>query len=246
MAGRPYRFAMLLPVLLALGMLLSACSKDVTTSPFPVSRQLPGREEARYTLTDSKGAGVGAATLTIATEGDGLRLGVAYDFGPTQQDTSGVSVRRDSMRPARSDRTVVDGDKRYVTRAEYAGEKVTAIFNDGGRDQTREAKISDSAYDNLESLFLWRTIDMSVGREARYTNVVVDPKHGTISRALATVRVEAREEVRLPSGPVQAWRVSFTSAGTTNTAWYRDDDTRELVRYEITRGPTLVLDSVSP
>jgi hypothetical protein len=245
MAGRARRSSRILPLLLVVA-LLAACSKEVTTEVFPVSHPLPVHEEAHYTLVDSKGGKVGAATLTIAPEGDGLRLGIAYDFGPTQQDTSGVSVQRDSMKPLRSDRTVVDGDKRHVTHAEYANEKVTVVFNDGGRDQTREAKISDSAYDNLESLFLWRTIDMSVGREARYTNVVVDPKHGTISRALATVRVDAHEEVRLPSGPVQAWRVSFTSAGTTNTAWYRDDETRALLRYEITRGPTLILDSVAP
>src|SRR5205823_5613672 len=109
------------------------------------------------------------------------------------------------------------------TRTQYTNDAVATTFEDGKRSQHRETKVSDTAYDNLASLFLWRTFELVAGREVRFTNVVVDPRHGTISRALATLTVTNREEVRLPSGTsVPAWRVRFTSAGTTNTAWYRD------------------------
>ncbi|MBI2755453.1 MAG: DUF3108 domain-containing protein [Chloroflexi bacterium] len=216
----------------------------MTTQVFAVAKPLPRQEETTYTLLDSKGDRVGTARFTITPEGEALRAGIAYDFGPTQQDTSSIVLQPDTMKPASSERTVVEGDKRSVTRAEYTGDKVATIFDDGKRNQRREAKISDTAYDNLASLFLWRTFDMTPGREVRYANIVVDPRNGTISRALATLTVAGREEVRLPSGTsVQAWRVRFTSAGTTNTAWYRDDDSRVLVKYEITRGPTLFLDA---
>jgi hypothetical protein len=140
---------------------------------------------------------------------------------------------------------VLDGDRRWLTRAEYDDEGVTVAFEDGRRMRTRRAELSEAAYENLASLFLWRTLDQSVGTEVRYVNVVIDPKSGTISRALGTVRVQRREEVQLPAGAVQAWRVEFRSAGVTNTAWYRADGARTLVRYEITRGPTLVLESVT-
>ena len=225
--------------------LLSACGEAVSTQVFPITRPLPDREEARYQLLDSKGAPIGTAVLTIAPEADGLRLGLAYDFGANRTDTGSVIVRRDSMKPVRSERTVVDGERRSVTRAEYDAAGVTVAFDDGRRNRERTAELSESAYDNLESLFLWRTLDLTVGAEVRYVNVVIDPRAGTISRALGTVEVIGREDVRLPSGTVQAWRVHFRSAGITNTAWYRADGTHALVRYEITRGPTLVLESLS-
>ncbi len=243
---KPY-IRLLLVAVVALGALpLSACGETITTRVFPITRELPAREEARYRLLDSKGAQIGTSVLTITTEGDGLRLGLAYEFGGDRTDTGSVIVQRDSMKPVRAERTVVDGDRRYVTRAEYDATGVTVAFDDGRRARERKAPLSESAYDNLESLFLWRTIDLSVGAEVRYVNVVIDPRSGTISRALGTVEVIGREEVRLPSGTVPAWRVQFRSAGVVNTAWYRADDTRALVRYDITRGPTLILDSVTP
>jgi hypothetical protein len=222
----------------------ASCAESVSTQVVPIAQQLPEREEARYLVLDAKGAQQGSAVLTIAPEGDHVRLGLAYDFGQGRTDTSSLLVRRDSMKPTRTERIVVDGDRRYVSQAEY-GEKVVVALDDGRRPRRREAAVSESAYDNVESLFLWRTIDHSVGREVRYVNVIIDPKRGTISRALGTVEVLRREEVRLPSGTVQAWRVQFRSAGVTNTAWYRADASKALVRYEITRGPTLVLDTMS-
>jgi len=99
--------------------------------------------------------------------------------------------------------------------------------NTSGRgERTQSADISETAYDNLESLFLWRTVEMGAGETVSYINVVVDPKRGTISRALATVAVSGREQVRLPSGTVEAWRVDFSSAGVTNQAWYAVDGGR--------------------
>jgi hypothetical protein len=236
--------SLLLLVLLALT--LAGCGEDTVTEVVPIAQPLPEREQARYRLLDREGRQVGTATLTIAPDGDDLRLGVAYEFSAQRTDIGSVVVRRQTLKPAREERTVVDGEKRYVTRAEYQGLEVSVTFDDGRRPVTRKASLTETAYDNLETLFLLRAMEHKLGVEVRYVNVVIDPLRGTISRTLATAHVIGREEVPLPSGPVQAWRVEFRSAGVTNTAWYRADDTRTLVRYAITRGPTLVLDSVLP
>jgi hypothetical protein len=227
-----------------LGLILSGCAESVTTQVVPVAQPLPQQEEARYFVLDGEGNQQGTAVLRITPEGEQARLSLEYDFGPGKTDNGMAIVRRESIRPVRSERTVIDGDERYVSRATYNG-KVSVEIDDGKRVRTREAEISESSYDNISALFLWRVLDHSVGTEVRYVNVVVDPKRGTISRALGTAEVIGREEVRLPSGTVQAWRVEFRSAGITNTAWYRADASRALVRYEIARGPVLVLDSVS-
>lgn len=232
--------ALLLPALLLLG---ASCGENVTTQVVPVAQQLPAqREVTRYRMVDSKGADIGSAVLSSVPDGDTLTLGIAYDFGQGRTDNGTVIVRRDSMRPVNAERVVTDGERQYVTRAAYTDRDVTVRLDDPRRPKERRADLSETAYDNLESLFLWRTLDFSTGTQVRYVNVVIDPRGGTISRALGAVEVLGREEVRLSSGPVQAWRVQFRAAGVTNTAWYRADAGHLLVRYEITRGPTLILD----
>lgn len=233
-----------LALLAALLMSLSACSEDVTTETFPITQPLPPREEARYGLFDSQGERVGAGVLTITPDGERVRLGLDYDFGNGQTDQASVVAARATLKPATSERTVKDGDKSFVTRSTYTADKVTTSFEGDSRSRTREAKLAGDAYDNIASVFLWRTLEFNVNRSARYINVVVDPRNGTITRALGSVEVSGREDLQLPSGTVQTWRVRFTSAGVTNTAWYRADDTRTLVKYEITRGPTFILESV--
>jgi hypothetical protein len=87
---------------------------------------------------------------------------------------------------------------------------------------------------------------MGAGNTASYINVVVDPKRGTVSRALARFAVSGRELVTLPDGRTEeAWRVDFTSAGVTNFAWYAISEDRRLLKYEIARGPTLLLERIS-
>jgi hypothetical protein len=232
-------------LLLLAAALLAACGEAPTTQVLQIATPLPAREEASYRLEDRNGATIGRAVLGIATEGDTYRLTQSYDFGERQQDRSVVLVERASLRPRSSERTVVDGDETWLTRAEYEPARVTVTLKTVRGERRRDAEISESSYDNLESLFLWRTLAMGAGERASYINVVIDPRRGTINRALGVVQVGGREIVNLPGGAVEAWRVDFTSAGVTNTAWYAVSDDRRLLKYAITRGPTLVLESVS-
>ena len=234
-----------LAALAALLLLLPACGATVTTEVLAVEAPLPAREEAVYRIQDRSGVEIGRAVFSIAGDGENLRLTQDYRFGEDQTDRSVAVVDRQTMAPRSSERTIEDGGRRYRTEATFSSDRVTVTFTGERGERQREAAISETAYDNLESLFLWRTLVMDPGESVSYVNVVVDPKRGSISRALATVEVSGREYVRLPSGVVEALRVDFKSAGVTNHAWYAVDGDRRLVKYEIARGPTLLLESVS-
>lgn len=237
-----------LAVLAALAaLLLTACGSSVTTQVVAVQTPLPERERAVYRVQDKDGAEIGSAVFQIEPNQQGLALTQDYTFGEAQRDRSLVVVDRDSMRPRIGERLVDDNGATYRTAMTYTPEEVTVVFTGERGDRTRSADIPETAYDNLESLFLWRTLEMGAGFTVSYVNVVVDPKRGTISRALAKVEVSGREEVRLADGAVvEAWRVDFTSAGVTNQAWYAVSPDRRLVKYVIARGPTLVLESATP
>lgn len=236
---------LLLAAVAACALFVAGCGSTVTTQVVPIQTPLPVAEEAVYRVEDSDGRQIGSAVLTIATDGAESRLTQDYDFGEGQIDRSSVVVDRASMRPRSSERMVIDETWKYRTAANYDEDSVAVTFEGERGERQREAAISETAYDNLESLFLWRTIAMGAGEAVSYVNVVVDPKRGTISRALGTVEVSGREEVRLPSGTVEAWRIDFRSAGVTNHAWYAVDGDRRLVKYQIQRGPTLVLERAS-
>ena len=231
--------------LIALMLVLAACGGSVTTQVVPVQMPLPEREEAVYRVQDKAGAEIGRAVFRIGPEGGDARLTQEYRFGEGQVDRSAAVVERRSMRPRASERTVEDDGRQYHTEATYETDSVTATFTDERGQRVRRAEISETAYDNLESLFLWRTIPMGAGESVSYVNVVVDPKRGSISRALATIQVSGRERVTLTEGVVEAWRVDFTSAGVTNQAWYAVDGDRRLLKYAIARGPTLLLERIS-
>lgn len=231
---------------LAAVLLLTACGSSVTTQVVPVQMPLPAVEQAAYRVQDKSGVEIGRAVFAIKTDGGDARLTQDYDFGEGRLDRSATVVERASMRPRSSERTVQDGGRTYHTAAVYSSDRVAVMFAGGQGERERRADISETAYDNLESLFLWRTIALGAGETVSYVNVVVDPKRGTISRALGKVEVSGREIVNLPSGAVEAWRVDFTSAGVTNQAWYAVDGDHRLVKYSIARGPTLLLERVTP
>jgi hypothetical protein len=235
------------PILLIAATLLlgAACGATVTTQVVPVRTPLPATEEAIYSVQDKSGNEIGHAVFRIEPAGDAIRLTQDYQFGEGQVDRAVAVVERDSMQPRSSERLVQDEGKEHRTAATYAADSVTVTYTGERGERSRTADISETTYDNLESLFLWRTLPMEAGESVSYINVVVDPRRGTISRALATVTVAGREQVQLPSGSVEAWRVDFSSAGVTNHAWYDVDGDRPLVKYAIDRGPTLVLESAS-
>jgi hypothetical protein len=44
--------------------------------------------------------------------------------------------------------------------------------------------------------------------------------------------VKEKEDVQVPAGNFQAWRLEIRSGGRTQKAWYADDARRTLVRYD--------------
>jgi len=230
-------------LLATLGLLLLGCGEDsVTTQVFPVQAPLPAQERAVYRVLDRNGAQIGRAVFTIEPDAGRVRFIQEYEFGAGERDRLTVLLDPLSLRPLHSAREVHDRGMTYLTEAVYEEAAVAVTFRDGRGERTRRAGISDSTYDNLESLVLWRTLEMAPGAKVSYGNVIVDPRRGTINRALGTVTVAGKETLTLPAGMIEAWRLDFRAAGLINRAWYAATPDRRLLRYEIARGPVLELE----
>jgi len=217
----------------ALIALTSACSTSDIRVSQDILSSIPwtGPETARYrTLQDDEVNGNGELTLE---ERDGvLYLSQMFEFSD-EEVTDAVSVEVDprTLRPAAVQRLIVgpEGERRWD--ATYQGNSLTVEQSSEEDERTDVLAVPASHYEQWADLFLWRTIDFSEGFEIEYTDVL---SCSLAKPDLLGVRLRVREieTVTVPAGTFQAWRLDIRSGGRNQRAWYTDDETRTLVRYD--------------
>jgi hypothetical protein len=223
----------ILPFALSLA-LLAACSGDSdelvaqdVLSAIPWSAP----ETAHYRLLhddDTKGSG----ELKIEMRGDVFVLAQTFDI-PDQKVTDTVQLEADAqnLRPKVVQRTIDGPEGKRDCTATYEGNDVTV--EQQAKDENRRDQLTVPAqhYDSWSDLFLWRTLKFFEGEELKYVDVLSCSL--TKPDLLPVVlRVKSMEEVSVPAGTFQAWRLEIRSGGRTQKAWYADDAARTLVRYD--------------
>lgn len=192
----------------------------------------PDQDRADYLLFDSQTMEeCGTGSLEIGRQGDQYELILSFeDEGNTDEST--VLVDAESLRPAevRRERTI-EGETEVVEGEYDLDEEVVRIVEiTDGEERTIPRRLDvESYYDNESSLFLWRTIDFAAGYEASYRAVLVN-QGGT--QQVITLEVVEREEVTVPAGTFDAWRVEISFADVDQVAWYADTPERPLVQYD--------------
>lgn len=181
------------------------------------------RNEYDLTLGDDEGRGV----LTVNREGDDWELFLGYESGDATDEAT-VIVEPDTLRPLTVRRETGSDN---VVRGEYdAAEDIVTIFEGEGDDaNSRPERLEPNYYDNESSFFLWRTIDFTEGFEASYHSVLVNQGG---AQPVVTVRVAGKEEITVPAGTFDAWRLEVESSLGDVVAWIADTTDRPLLRYE--------------
>ena len=129
---------------------------------------------------------------------------------------------------------LIEGESEAVEGEYDREEQVIRVVEFTGDDDPRQVPRrldEEHYYDNESSLFLWRTIPFEEGYEASYYSVLTNQRGQT----LVTVRVVEREEVTVPAGTFQTWRVEIRFGDTRQVVWYADTPERALVQYDNTR-----------
>ena len=103
-----------------------------------------------------------------------------------------------------------------------------------GEEDEREFRLSEHAYDNESSLWLWRTLDLAEGYEARYVSV------NALERSQQTVnlRVIDRRTVEVPAGEFDVWRLQIRNGRATRVAWIEVAPPHRVVQWD--NGVTLM------
>ena len=221
-------------VLGALGVVAVACStdSDQVISNTEVIFEIPwdGTETARYHIVqdDVEGSGV----LRLEEENGVLVFSQTFDV-PEEDVTDSVVVETDpeTLRPRTVSRVIDGPDGQRLCDATYSASSVSVVQVGEDEDRTDVVDVPERSYDTWSDLFLWRTLDFRVGFEVSYRDVLScslsKPELLTVGLAVKEI-----ETVTVPAGTFDAFRLEIKSGGGTQEAWFADDDSKVLLRYE--------------
>jgi hypothetical protein len=189
----------------------------------------PARESLDYVLKDDDGRQVATGVLSVEVQGAETVLSQSYQSGPNSDEVS-VVVDSQTLRPKSSQRIIDSSDDANDETIEVTYTEEGAVIKQGERQSG--LSVPEHSYDNDTSLFLWRTIDFREGYVARYVTIITNRR----SRQTVELRVTGREQVTVPAGQFNAWRVEIESSNADQVAWYADTPVRPLVKYDNDRG----------
>jgi hypothetical protein len=238
-----------MPVLAALfaGLLLAGCASAgptvETSDVFEAAPWRPG-EALHYQVVNTAGDIIGTGLLEAAADGGRIALHQRYveldppeGMPPTSDDTT-VWVNASTFRPERGERVIVrrasDGtlsEERWEWRYEQRdGEPVlVSTHTDRDRDpDERTLRLRAHYYDNESSLWLWRSVDLIEEHEAYYVSA------NPIERSQQTVhlRVPQVEQVTVPAGEFEAYRLLFRTGRAVRTAWIEMDPPHRVLKWD--------------
>ncbi|MXZ63581.1 MAG: DUF3108 domain-containing protein, partial [Chloroflexi bacterium] len=213
-----------LAALAVLGTLLGACAGSAPVAETaPVVSGIPFVDGERYVyrLVDRDGVDVGTGTFTTGRDDDTWVLTQTYENDQgVVVDESIVVVDAETLQPRTTERVIAQADEVEVVAATYEDDgdgarTVRATHVDGEDERTRTIEMSQHDYEDQSSLWLWRTLALGEGLDARYTTV--DPREG--GRVTANVMQVDRQTLETPVGAFDTWVLQIRTGRETVNVW---------------------------
>lgn len=213
-------------------LLAMACGyvEEVETEDIVAGIPWPDEEQSQYVLLDRDGEELARGSLSVSRVGDEFEFSIDFtnDDGT---DEATVRVDATTLKPStvRRERDL-EGEQSLVEGTYDPVEEIVEVveIENGDRRQI-PARLEPNYYDNESSLFLWRTIIFEEGYEASYNSVLVNQGGAT---HLVSLRVDGQQEVTVPAGTFQTWRVQIRTNDVRQTVWYSDTPEHLLVQYD--------------
>lgn len=219
------------PILLALVLLGASCAttKQFETEDIFSSIPWPDEERAEYILLRGGDEEVGTGVLSATRQDGQFELNLRFE-GQGDIDESTTVVDATTMKPITVERERRGGDNEAFKAEFDTDEDIVEIteIDESGAETRVPLRLKDHYYDNESSIFLWRTIAFEEGYEARYNSVLAN------FRAInaVTLSVVGKEEITVPAGTYQTWRVEIRSGGRDQVAWFAETPDHLLIQYD--------------
>ncbi|MDZ4278191.1 MAG: DUF3108 domain-containing protein, partial [Dehalococcoidia bacterium] len=166
--------------------------------------------------------------LTVERQDGELELTLRF-VGGGISDESVVVVDAETIKPI-TVRRERQGEEVEVIEGEYdAAEEIVEVTEIGedGDERLVPLRLEENSYDNESSLFLWRTIAFEEGYEASYHSVLANFRNTNV----VTLNVVGKEQVTVPAGTFDTWRVEIQAGDVDQVAWFTDTPSHVLVQY---------------
>lgn len=174
----------------------------------------------------------------VEVEDGKTRLNRLCTDGANRDDGS-VLVEPDTLEPLTSNRTQYRADRdatyRFNSTYEYPTVKFASDEDGESRETERELPEPDETspdpgyYDDESLLWLVRGIPLEEGWEGSFRDVSA----GTGQTFRVDLKVEELEQVSVPLGEFQAWRVRIRTASITQFAWIEAESPHRLIKARI-------------
>jgi hypothetical protein len=227
-------------------LILGGCAEDESGDLVDIVSGTPfeAPEAYRYIIVNDDEEVQGEGVLSLIEDGDGNVVFDQLFFDDDgNSDTSTVVAERETLRPLRGMREIVDAgdDRRTVAISRYTapGEpdpvvRIAELNFDPAHEDDPSLRCSpleidgEHYYDNDTSLLLWRTITFAEGWSGTYRNVLSNQR----AQRVLTVRVQKQERVTTPAGDFDAWLVRIEGIGRqSQRAWFATTPDHKLLVY---------------
>jgi len=235
-------------VLIAIsGLILTGCAGDNEPKPAPEPAPAsvtvseipwPDIEFTGYVIQDYDGNEIGSVALLIRKTVDIYNLNQRYNFEGKSDLITMANVRIDNLKPLAGTITISEIAFSPIVTYLYKEDgtlTIDAATEEGNRHTV--ITVPEDAYDNNELLFLLRTIPFEIGYTATFTDVKVITK---AEKRTATVTVVGEEELQVPAGNFDTYKVEFTSDGNKKYFWYAKEKPHYLVKLDDGNGVILL------
>lgn len=234
--------AFLLSIPLLAALLLVGCyqSEEIITQDLVETIPWADHEEAQYAVYDRDDKDLEEllqnGTLIVDKTGDQYELQINFEgvAGAEIQGTDETSVLVDAMtlKPdfVRRERHLEGEDSIVEGTYDHETEVLTIKFTEDGEERALPIRLDrENYYDNDESLFIWRTIPFAENYKANYNTVLPNVR----SIQGVTIEVKAREEITVPGGTFDTWRLEVGGEkGLHQIAWFATTPDHRLVQYD--------------
>jgi len=187
-------------------------------------------EVSEYQVKDVNGnpAGIASALINAASDESAAWLVQrSIDVGSAQEQT--VATLNSLYSPVTSVLTRTIGTERQIVKANYQGSQVQLELTSAQNVTTYDRRsITSDAYENATLFALLRTLPRQEGYAARIN--VFSPSPGV--QETFVVHVIEREQITVPAGVYETWKLELTTNNNTTTAWVSEQAPHPLVKYE--------------
>jgi len=225
-------------LIVTFSLILTGCTGNNEPKPAPEPEPVsgivseipwPDTEFTGYVIQDYDGNEIGSGALLVRKTMDIYNLNQRYVFEGTLDRIIMTNVRIDNLKPLAG----------TITRPEIALSPVVIyLYKEDGTltidaatkegSQQTTITVPEDAYDYYELPFMLRAMPFKIGYTATFTNVIVN----RAEKQIATVTVVGEEELQVPAGNFDTYKVEFTSDGNKKYFWYAQEKPHYLVKLD--------------